>query len=60
MKVRIYKPHTHAGMRYEPGPDGMDIEVDEASAKFITTVGADKAPDKVDKPDKHQKDKPVG
>jgi hypothetical protein len=27
MKVRIFKPHTHAGTRYLPGPDGLVIDV---------------------------------
>jgi hypothetical protein len=44
VKVRIYTPHTHAGKKYEPGPDGMDIEVPEHDAKFLEGIGATKPP----------------
>lgn len=27
MKTRIYQPHTHAGTRHVPGPDGLDIDL---------------------------------
>lgn len=35
MKVRIYKPHTHAGKRYTPGPEGLDIEMEPHSAEWL-------------------------
>ena len=27
MKVTLYKPHTHAGKRYEPGPEGEQVDL---------------------------------
>lgn len=39
MKVRIYKPHTHAGKRYTPGPEGIEIEVAEHDAQFLERAG---------------------
>ena len=44
MKVRIYKPHTHAGKRYTPGPEGVEIEVREADARFLERAGVLTAP----------------
>lgn len=41
-KVRIFKPHTHAGKRYTPGPEGVEIEVNEADAKFLDSIGITK------------------
>jgi hypothetical protein len=40
MKVRIFKPHTHAGTRYLPGPDGLVIDVPADAAAFLRTHGA--------------------
>lgn len=34
-KVRIYKPHTHAGKRLVPGPEGIELEVSDQVAKFL-------------------------
>ena len=39
MKVRIYKPHTHAGKRYTPGPEGIEIDVAEHDARFLDRAG---------------------
>lgn len=39
MKVRIYKPHIHAGKRYTPGPEGIEIEVAEHDARFLERAG---------------------
>lgn len=44
MKIRIYHPHTHAGRQYTPGPDGVEIEVTPAAAKFIKARGLDVPP----------------
>lgn len=38
-KVRIYKQHTHAGIKYTPGPDGIDIEVSDTDADFLKKAG---------------------
>ena len=27
MKVTLYKPHTHAGKHYQPGPEGMQVDL---------------------------------
>lgn len=43
-KVRIYQPHTHAGKRLQPGPDGIEIEVTEPEAKFLESAGVTKRP----------------
>lgn len=37
--VTIYKPHTHAGKRLRPGPDGIQIEVNALDAKFLKDAG---------------------
>lgn len=39
MKVRIYKPHTHAGVALTPGADGIDIEVTAPEADFLRAKG---------------------
>lgn len=39
MKVRIYKPHTHAGRRYNPGPEGIEIEVSKSDAAYLERAG---------------------
>lgn len=43
-KVRIFRPHTHDGKRLTPGPEGLEIEVNEPDAKFLESVGATKRP----------------
>jgi hypothetical protein len=36
MKVRIFKPHTHAGTRYAPDSDeGLVIELPDDAAAFV-------------------------
>jgi hypothetical protein len=35
MKVRIFKPHTHAGTHYVPGPEGLDIEVPADAVRWL-------------------------
>lgn len=37
--VTIYKPHTHAGKRLRPGPNGIQIQVNEHDAKFLKDAG---------------------
>jgi hypothetical protein len=39
MKVRLYKPHTHAETRYEPGPEGIELDVEKHDAEFMKSVG---------------------
>lgn len=39
MKVRIYQPHTHAGVRHEPGPKGIALEVSVPEAAFLKQHG---------------------
>lgn len=43
-KIRIYKKHTHNDVEYNPGPEGIEIEVDEVSAKFIREHDVHKKP----------------
>jgi hypothetical protein len=38
MKVRIFKPHTHAGTPYVPGPDGLDIDVPADAARWLVRM----------------------
>lgn len=35
MKVRIYQPHTHAGKRYTPGPEGIEIDLPEQDIAYL-------------------------
>lgn len=44
MKVRIYKPHTHAGKRHAPGPEGVEIDVSPQGLKFIQAHGINVPP----------------
>ncbi len=39
MKVRIYQPHTHAGVAYAPGPEGIEIDVSATDAAFLKQLG---------------------
>ncbi len=48
MKVRIYKPHTHAGQLYQPGPYGIDIDVSETDAAFLQSAGVLDGPQSVE------------
>lgn len=53
MNVRIFKPHTHAGTHYEPGPEGLVIEVPADAADWLEQhagaerIADDGAPSKV-------------
>lgn len=38
-KVRIYKPHTHAGKRIQPGPEGAEIEVTASQLEWLRRNG---------------------
>lgn len=40
MKVRLHRPHTHAGTHHVPGPKGLVIDVPELAADYIERVGA--------------------
>lgn len=51
MKVRIYKPHTHAGQLYQPGPDGIDLDVSDADAAFLKAGGVLDGPQPVEPTD---------
>lgn len=62
MKVRIYQPHTHAGIAYVPGPTGIALDVSAADAAFLKQHGvldppkpvaapAATAPDQAEQPD---------
>lgn len=35
MKVRIYKPHTHAGKKFNPPAEGMDVDLPEHAIKWL-------------------------
>lgn len=44
VKVTIYKPHTHAGIRYTPDAKGVDLEVSKQDAEFLEAQGVTKKP----------------
>lgn len=44
VKVRIFKPHTHAGVKHEPGPEGKEIEVSPAAAAWLKEQGLTERP----------------
>jgi len=39
MKIRIHHPHTHAGIAYTPGPEGVELDVTEQEAAFLRANG---------------------
>jgi len=41
MKVRIFKPHTHAGVRHEPGPEGLVIDLPRDAADYAIAQGGE-------------------
>ena len=43
-KITVYRPGTHAGKRYKPGPEGITLEVSASQAKALRDRGADKPP----------------
>lgn len=43
-KITVYRPGTHAGKRYNPGADGLVLEVSASQAKALRAAGADKPP----------------
>lgn len=45
MNIELLKPHTHAGVRIEPG---SRMDVDEASAHWLIEAGVAKATDTLD------------
>lgn len=53
MKVRLYKPHTHAGKRYTPGPEGIELEVNASDAETMKAFGV------LDKPEAPASTTPV-
>ena len=42
--IRVFTPGTHAGKRYSPGPDGIELTVSASQAKALRDRGADKPP----------------
>ncbi|HET7655741.1 MAG TPA: hypothetical protein VFK18_01940 [Luteimonas sp.] len=44
VKVRIYKPHTHAGKRLNPPPEGLEIEVSRPTANWLKEQGLTERP----------------
>jgi hypothetical protein len=45
VKVRIFKPHTHAGQKLVPPPEGLEIEVSATDAAWLKAQGLDKRPE---------------
>jgi len=44
VKITVFRPGTHAGKRYNPGPEGHELTVSESQAKALRDRGADKPP----------------
>lgn len=44
VKIRIYQAHEHAGVQYNPGAEGVEIEVSKTDADFIKSIGIDQKP----------------
>lgn len=37
--IRIYYPHTHEGVDYDPPPEGIDLKVNDADAALLDAWG---------------------
>ena len=37
--IRLYHPHTHEGIAYAPPPEGIELNVNDADAAFLKTLG---------------------
>ena len=35
MKVRLYRPHTHGDQKFNPPPEGMDVDLPEHDVKWL-------------------------
>jgi hypothetical protein len=44
-KVRIFRPHTHGGVKHTPGPEGIELEVSEKDAAWLEANGVTKKPE---------------
>jgi hypothetical protein len=37
--IRLYHPHTHEGIAYDPPPEGIELSVNDADAAVLETWG---------------------
>lgn len=37
--IRLYHPHTHEGVAYDPPPEGIELTVNDADAAFLKALG---------------------
>ncbi|GAA4782589.1 hypothetical protein [Lysobacter hankyongensis] len=37
--IRLYHPHTHEGIAYDPPPDGIELSVNDADAAVLEAWG---------------------
>lgn len=37
--IRLYHPHTHEGVDYDPPPEGIDLNVNDADAALLDAWG---------------------
>lgn len=44
MKLTVYTPGSHRGQRYNPGPEGIELDVTEDQAAFLHRQGATTRP----------------
>lgn len=42
--ITVYKPGTHAGIRYNPGPEGHTLQVSRSAADLLRKTGATEKP----------------
>lgn len=38
-KIRLYHPHTHEGIAYDPPPEGIELTVNDADAAVLEAWG---------------------
>ena len=42
--IRLYHPHTHEGIAYDPPPEGIELSVNDADAAVLEAWGLTKPP----------------
>lgn len=40
--IRLYHPHTHEGVAYDPPPEGIELKVNDADAALLDVWGLTK------------------
>jgi hypothetical protein len=42
--IRLYHPHTHEGIAYDPPPEGIELSVNDADAAVLEAWGLTRPP----------------